>query len=268
MAEERVITDIHRLPGRQTGWGVVSEADGKEHFHGFPPDIFENRAAEYGIDPSTPEGLEEVIDMVLHELFVPDPMEDPVPEENDPAMKQGMQGTAVMNTMFAEPGDEVPITLLTASSTEEALEAHRLRIAHAKETKVRLVSAAGKDWQDLWGTRQMRAETAADPLQVLRDNHGIDMERWSAKRDYLEQFRDHVQAAARRGVEEAMEVKPQGKMVRGMPYMPIPDTRPVREPDPENTRANARREKAMVEDKDNSIKIIAPWAAQALSRES
>lgn len=118
-------------------------------------EIFEWRAAEYGLTD-----VDEIIDMVLHEFHRTD--------ESDP------DDAAVRAGYVTSTGrDAKPITLMTAVSTQEALAAHRLRIAETKRvTAVFRPPAKGKD-----------------PLDLIRANHGITKAGVRAKREMVDTHR-------------------------------------------------------------------------------
>jgi len=118
-------------------------------------EIFEWRAAEYGLTD-----VDEIIDMVLHEFHVPDE-----PDRDDAAARVGYVTSTSRNAK--------PITLFNATSTPDALAAHRLRIAEAKRvTAVFQPPAKGKD-----------------PLDQIRANHGITKAGVRAKREMVDTHR-------------------------------------------------------------------------------
>lgn len=156
-------------------WAVdMLKPDGHLHRHVFPQLTLEQRAAEYGIDPTA---VEDLLDLVLHEPYAPHPDD---PEGEDPAGAAGMLSPALVSRGTARKGDLVPTTLYTAADTTAAREAHLLRIEHGKAHRVRVVGPKG----------------ATDPLDVIRRNHGIDPERVAIRAARIEERRLIVQGRA------------------------------------------------------------------------
>jgi hypothetical protein len=143
VSEPRILTVdfvAERLNRGAPRWVVHHiDQDGNGSGYVFPKDTLEWRAAEYGLTD-----VDEILDMVLHEPHLPDE-----PDRDDAALRAGM--------VTSSRPDAEPITLFNATSTTDALTAHRLRIADAKATRAH-IQPPGK------GT---------DPLDVIRAQHGI-----------------------------------------------------------------------------------------------
>lgn len=121
----------------------------------FPKDTLEWRAAEYGLDD-----VDEILDMVLHEPHLPDG-----PDRDDAAARAGM--------VTSNRPDAEPITLFNATSSADALAAHRLRIADAKKVRA-VVRAPAK---------------GKNPLDAIRTAHGITAAGLRAKRELVDTHR-------------------------------------------------------------------------------
>lgn len=151
--------------GQGTQIWLVSmiKPDGTIHCHAFPPAAIEWRMAEYELDT-----VDEALDIVLHEPFTTSPM-DPLKARDDAAVRVGM----VVRT----PGpveDYEPIRLHNADTITDARDAHRIRIADAK-TRIHVKPPKGE----------------ADPLNAIRQHHGVTDEGLRVKRALVD--------AARRG---------------------------------------------------------------------
>lgn len=145
-----------RTRGSSPRWAVhMVDQDGAGSGLVFPHETLEWRAAEYGLTDVT-----EILDMVLHEPHLPD-----APDRDDAAVRAGL--------VTSTAPDAEPITLFNAPSTADALAAHRLRIADAKASRAQ-VHPSGK---------------GADPLDVIRERHGIDPARMRAKREAVDEHR-------------------------------------------------------------------------------
>lgn len=68
-----LVTQVDQVVNGETpAWQVHQRLDdGTIHCTNFPIDTIEHRAAEYGFDISTPEARAEVIDLILHEPWMP-----------------------------------------------------------------------------------------------------------------------------------------------------------------------------------------------------
>lgn len=149
-------------------WQVLMEReDGWRIAHIFPDHIFEARAGEYGIPH---DDIETLIDIVLHEAHIPDPLR-PQNRKTDPAALQGM----VVNV------DE-PVWLYNAPSTKHAREAHLLRIKHLKENVHRVETAPG------------------DPLDAIRDSYEPSAEAVALMAEHVRKTRFAKDMHARRKV--------------------------------------------------------------------
>jgi hypothetical protein len=145
-----------RLTGGDPRWVVHRvDQDGNGSSHVFPKAALEWRAAEYGL-----MDVAEVLDMILHESHLPDE-----PDRDDAAARAGM--------VTSNRPDAEPITLFNAASTADALAAHRLRIADAKQTRGHVRPPA----------------KGADPLDTIRAAHGITEAGLRAKREAVDTHR-------------------------------------------------------------------------------
>ncbi len=146
-------------------WAVdMIKPDGSGHRHIFPKVTLENLAAEYGIDPTA---VDDLLDIALHQPFAPHPDD---PDGEDPAGAAGMLSPALVSRGTVRKGQMIPTTLYTAADTRSAREAHRLRIEHTKTHRVRVVPPKG----------------GRDPLDAIRQAHGIDPARVAAKARVIE----------------------------------------------------------------------------------
>jgi hypothetical protein len=142
-----------RLTNGAPRWAVHHiDQDGNGGGYVFPQDTLEWRAAEYGLTD-----IDEILDIVLHEFHLPN-----APDRDDAAARFGL----VTST---EP-DAEPITLFNATSTADALTAHRLRIADTKQTRARIDAPA----------------KGRNPLDVIRARHGITTHGLRAKRETVD----------------------------------------------------------------------------------
>lgn len=154
----------------------MAKPDGSGHRYVFPQVTLENLAAEYGIDPTAVDTL---LDVALHQPFAPNPND---PGEDDPAGAAGMLSPALVSRGTTRKGDLIPTTLYTAADTKAAREAHLVRIEHTKTHRVRVVPPKG----------------GKDPLDAIRQAHGIDPERVAAKARVIEERRAIAQGRAPR----------------------------------------------------------------------
>lgn len=124
-----------------TCWRVIAkDATGAGVTHIFPHATLAWRAAEYGIDPADTEAL---LDVILHEPFLPD-LDDPDEAAQDPAARAGMTVPARKARGRIRKGDPVPVRLHNADTIADARQAHLMRIDAIKDT-VRIDVPAGKD---------------------------------------------------------------------------------------------------------------------------
>lgn len=156
-------------------WAVdMITPDGGGHRHVFPQVTLENLAAEYGIDPTA---VDDLLDIALHQPFAPNPND---PDGEDPAGAAGMLSPALVSRGTVRKGQMIPTTLYTAVDTKSAREAHRVRIEYTKTHRVRVVPPKG----------------GRDPLDVIRQAHGIDPARVAAKARVIEARRLVAQGRA------------------------------------------------------------------------
>jgi hypothetical protein len=171
MPTEYTITNVVEDTGRDL-WHITYQSTGGElRHHVFPKSTLDWRAAEYGIDPSDTATL---LDIVLHEPFVPNP-DDPVTGTDDPAAAAGLVSPAPSISRSVLSGDLIPLvptTLYTAESVEQAREAHLLRIQHAKTSRARISAPKGRQ----------------DPLAPIRQR-GVDPERVAVLADQVDRLR-------------------------------------------------------------------------------
>lgn len=149
------VNEYHPNPVTPCWQLMMLKPDGYGHGITFPKQTLEYRAGEYGIDP---DDVETLLDVVLHEPFLPD-LSDPASHPADPAWQLGVKGRALFPLGRIRAGDTVPADLWTASSIDDARTAHLARINHVKTNIVRVTSAVKA------GTATARA---ADPLDVIR----------------------------------------------------------------------------------------------------
>jgi hypothetical protein len=124
--EDRRDSHFHPSPH----WQVLTENDeGFRFAHIFPDSIFIIRAGEYGIPE---DDIETLLDVVLHEPYIPDPTH-PRHFADDPAAKAGHVVRAMLTKDRAKPGTDVPAWLYNAKSTQQAREAHLIRVEHCKQ---------------------------------------------------------------------------------------------------------------------------------------
>lgn len=151
--------EYHPNPHTPCWYVDMVKPDGSTHRHVFPQDTLAWRAAEYGIDPADTDQL---LDIVLHEPWAPHP-EDTITADKDPVLAAGLMSQALMARGAVQVGDPVPTTLYTAETTEEAREAHLMRIQYAKDNVVHATPREGR----------------SDPLAAIKAQ-GIDEARVAA----------------------------------------------------------------------------------------
>ncbi|AUY50450.1 hypothetical protein [Streptomyces sp. CB01881] len=189
--ERYEITDVTQIRiGSTDCWQVRQRRpDGEHHVTVFPASTLEWRAAEYDVDHTTPEGLASILDMVLHEPFLPDPIEH---RSQDPAAAKGLTAPSTQAMHGLAIGDDAPITLHNAPDRATARAAHLERIEQAKRTRVHVVTPAHRLGKTSSG--QAAARPAPDPLAVIRTAHGITAEGVAAKTALVEQARQQLAA--------------------------------------------------------------------------
>ncbi|WP_431681240.1 hypothetical protein [Kitasatospora sp. KL5] len=168
-------------------WQVRQQRpDGGHHLTVFPTSSLEWRAAEYDIDHTTTAGINQILDILLHEPFVPDPIEH---RERDPAAAKGFTAPSTQALHGLQVGEEAPITLHNAPDRATARAAHLERIAHTKRTRIHVVSPAATT------AKRTAAALAPDPLDLIRANHGITTAGVTAKTVLVEQARQQLGAS-------------------------------------------------------------------------
>ncbi|MEV8095218.1 hypothetical protein [Kitasatospora sp. NPDC085879] len=167
-------------------WQVRQQRpDGGHHVTVFPTSSLEWRAAEYDIDHTTAAGINQILDILLHEPFVPDPIEH---RERDPAAAKGFTAPSTQALHGLQVGEEAPITLHNAPDRATARAAHLERIAHTKRTRIHVVPSTPT------ATKRTASSPARDPLDLIRANHGITTAGVAAKTALVEQARQQLGA--------------------------------------------------------------------------
>lgn len=150
-------------------WYVDTERpDGSQRRHVFPKTTLAWRAAEYGIDPADTDTL---LDIVLHEGFAPHP-DNPLTAAADPVLAAGLLSPARASRGTTRAGDLVPTTLYNAETTEQAREAHLMRVTHAKTEVVRIEGGKGARGDLLAPIREAGVDRVAVEVFAARvDEH-------------------------------------------------------------------------------------------------
>ncbi|MGX9924170.1 hypothetical protein ACWIG4_30450 [Streptomyces sp. NPDC002248] len=192
-------------------WGVESQVgDEPMHLSIFPPDTLEWRAAEYGFDLETE--FDQVLDLVLHSRFIPNPM-DIKNFETDAAAQQGYTVASPIDLGYAYPrGTTVPVHLYNAPSIEQAREAQLIRLEAAKQENSVLEVAST-------GARTLRASSSL--LQAIREGTPIEPESIEAKRLLVEQVRESLPP-----LEEPTTLR---RAAASLNSAPLPFFRPMRD---------------------------------------
>ncbi len=142
--------------GAEPLWGVYQvRPDRSTHLHIFPHTTFEWRAAEYGVDP---DDVDTLIDIVLHEPFIPS-MHDPLVWENE-AVARVVRETRNLPTCWT-PG----------VSDETRLQAHLERIASVKRHRVQMVAAPQVERQaalKFVGSDRVAEKDPLSPIRAMR----------------------------------------------------------------------------------------------------
>lgn len=165
MADEWTPIEVTEFTARSGApcWKVqYLRPDGNAYWHVFPHATLEWRMAEYQLD-----NVDEALDMILHEPHASDPM-DPLLARDDSAVRRGM--------VTRTPGpvlDYDATRLHNADTIDDAREAHRIRIADAKESRVRIVPPTSEP----------------DPLDMIRQRHGCTQDGIRAKTELVDQAR-------------------------------------------------------------------------------
>lgn len=141
MPDIRTVTEVaSSTEGVTPCWRVRTiNPAGATAEHIFPKSTLAWRAAEYGLDPADTELL---VDIILHEPFLPD-LDDPDEADKDPAAKAGMTVPAREARGRVRKGDPVPVRLRNADNIADARAAHLMRI-DAIKTKTRIDPPAGR----------------------------------------------------------------------------------------------------------------------------
>jgi hypothetical protein len=168
MQEWQVLSVEEWVSGSGTECWMVGyrRPDGALHSHVFPKFTLAQRVAEYDLDPAD---VDTILDIVLHEPFIPDPIAN---HANDPAAKKGMTTTAKRAEGRVKEGDQVPTWLFNADTLDDARQAHLERVRHCKANTIRIAPAATTPG----------ARAAGDPLDVIRaayqhDEHDVRQRR-------------------------------------------------------------------------------------------
>lgn len=202
MPEQYQVLDAARITvGSTQCWAVRQQRpDGDHHVTVFPTSSLEWRAAEYDIDHTTPDGINTILDMLLHEPWIPDPRED---RHTDPATAKNLTVHAAQDIPGPAAGGPPAVTLHNAPDRATARQAHLERIAHAKRTRVAVTAgpAAG-------ARRTAAAKAATDPLDIIRRHHGITPEGVAAKTEIVEQTRRQLALPQLPAEDEAIRVSP------------------------------------------------------------
>ena len=138
--EVTYLTEYYPNPDTPCWLIEARRPDGDTYRHIFPKATLAYRAAEYGVNPADTDTL---IDIILHEPFAPSP-DDQLTAGEDPAIAAGLMSPAIVSRGTVRAGDLRPTTLYSAATTDEAREAHLLRIQYAKTHTAKLVPAKGK----------------------------------------------------------------------------------------------------------------------------
>lgn len=109
----------HEINGTEC-WVIDHRRQGDARFTRtvFPKATLEWRAAEYDMDGSTPEGRAEILDLIMHEFYMPPIMQPPVPTGK--------------GRMFSGATQKQEVHLYNAATKAEAREAHLERVAKVK----------------------------------------------------------------------------------------------------------------------------------------
>jgi len=148
--------------------------NGTLHNQHIPKAAMEWRMAEHDM------GLEEAMDLLLHEPFMTSAMQLPEAEED---MKRISSST--MMTMKIKGIDvEKPISVYNAESVEEATRAVRTRLSVVKR-RIQVVSRVDQDQRKLAST----GKEQSDPLDVIRRTHNVTKNGIKEKKEYVTALR-------------------------------------------------------------------------------
>lgn len=195
--QKRTIREVIQVDSPQGWhWAVITEIPGlinphtgqnMRHVHTIPPDAFEWRAAEYDLDAD--KDFETLLDIILHELHIPDPL-DPRNHADDAAAAEGLTSPA-SETQWAHirQGDPVPTHLYNAETVDKAREALLHRIAKVKSSTVEISSPTV--------SLSRGVPKPADPLDAMRNAKFVDADRVSEKRALVASVREAKLAGTR-----------------------------------------------------------------------
>lgn len=170
-ADQRVSHD-----GAEPMWGISRvRPDGVAHIHIIPHSTWEWRCAEYGIDP---DDLDTLLDVVLHEPWVPSP-DDPLVHAQ-PGAANVLKDTQDLPTCWT-PG----------VSDADRLAAHLARIEAVKQHRVRMVPENRTFRQDVVDFVGLNVVVPEDPLAPVKATTRLDPARVEARRLAVAWHRDH-----------------------------------------------------------------------------
>lgn len=104
-------------------------SDGRVISHVFPKMTLSARSVEYGVPENDTDVL---LDIILHEVYVPDPYYPDQVAGADPAVKARLIVPSPINVGSVSIGDDVGVTCHSADTLADAYRAHQLRIEEAK----------------------------------------------------------------------------------------------------------------------------------------
>lgn len=107
---------------------------GLTYRNAIPETLPEHIAAAYNVDTTKEDAADQILDIILHQFHIPNVLEEKN-WEDDVAFKAGMRKRIVRHPEIPS-GKVAPVTLYTAETDEEAVEAHMMRI---KEVKKRIL---------------------------------------------------------------------------------------------------------------------------------
>lgn len=183
--------------GMECWYVTYQRPDGGLFAHVFPKFTLAQRVAEYDLDPGD---VDAILDVVLHEPFIPDPTKEPN-HADDPAAKKGMTTAAKRARGKVKKGDQVPVWLFNAETIADARAAHLERVRHCKANTVRVTQPKAK----------AGARAAADPLDVIRGAYRHDEDDVRQRREVVEIERDEAldrPRRRRRGQDETTKGAP------------------------------------------------------------
>ncbi|GAA1769857.1 hypothetical protein [Nonomuraea bangladeshensis] len=160
--------------GAEPIWGISRvRPDGQAHMHLIPHSTWEWRCAEYGIDP---DDLDTLLDVVLHEPWIPDPAD--VLALGQPGVAEVLQETHGLPTCWT-PG--VP--------DADRLAAHLARIEAVKTHRVVMVPENRQFRQGVVDFAGLAMTVPEDPLEPVKTLTRLDPARVAARRLTVEYYR-------------------------------------------------------------------------------